>query len=182
MNPYQEAELFGAVRDPLDRIISEFYYVCSLPHADWRPYQCEKSRLFDPQYMNDWLQRKIQERPENPSAEGYLMDFGHFTPQHEFIFGPHEVRMVDFVLPMDDSFGESFETLMEAFLLPEIKLQRFNAIGAEERKVDTHLNVTHLDHKTLSIFKERYSEDFSLLGSTTAMPPKQPLIGMNDSH
>lgn len=162
VNPYREADLFGIVRDVSDRFVSEFYYVCSLPHEHWRPYQCDKSRLFEPQYLNDWLQRKIQEQPENPSAERYLKDFGHFTPQYEFIFGPHEVRMVDFVLHMGDSFGGSFEKLMLAFALPEIKLKKFNALGAQERKTGTHLNVTHLDQKTLSIFKQRYSEDFTL--------------------
>ncbi|GAX17293.1 hypothetical protein FisN_10Lh152 [Fistulifera solaris] len=166
VDPYADADVFAVLREPLDRILSEFYYVCSLRHEDWRPYQCDEKRLFEPEYLNDWLQRKIQAQPQTPSAERYLMDFGHFTPQSEFIFGPNEVRMVDFVLFMDDSFDRSFDQLMAAFGLSDIKIKKFNALGAKERTVDTHLNVTHLDRQTLSVFNSRYAEDFALFNTT----------------
>lgn len=181
VDPYRDADIFAVLREPLDRIISEFYYVCSLRHEDWRPYQCDNLRLFEPEYLNDWLQRKIQAQPEKPSAERYLMDFGHFTPQYEFIFGPNEVRMVDFVLFMGDSFDKSFDQLMASFALQEIKIKKFNALGAKDRKVDTHLNVTHLDDKTLSVFNSRYSEDLALFGTTLEIPSQTPDEG-NDTN
>ena len=83
---------------------------------------------------------------------------------------------------MDDSFGGSFDQLMSAFALDEIKIKKFNALGAQERKEDTHLNVTHLDHKTLSIFNSRYSEDFALFGTLLEIPAPTSEEGSVDAN
>ncbi len=168
MNPYHEAELFGVIRDPFDRMVSEFYYICSLKVKDWRPDQCDRTRLLEPEYMNEWLQNKLNQQHREPSAEGYLTDNGHFTPQYDFIFGPHQVRMLDYVLRMDDGFGESFDKLMAAFSSSDIKLEKFNAIGAQERDKETHLNVKDLNRETLSTIQRTYETDLSFLGYSLA--------------
>lgn len=160
--------MFGVIRDPFDRMVSEFYYICSLKVKDWRPDQCNRSRLLEPEYMNEWLENKLQSQHKDPSAEGYLMDNGHFTPQYDFIFGPHEVRMLDYVLKMDDGLGESFATLMAAFALSELKLEKFNSIGAQERDKEALLNVNNINSKTLSIIRETYEKDVSFLGIVKA--------------
>ncbi|GAX22259.1 hypothetical protein FisN_25Lh078 [Fistulifera solaris] len=164
LNPYQDAELFGVIRDPFDRMVSEFYYICSLKVKDWRPDQCNRTRLLEPEYMNEWLQNKLHQQHQEPSAEAFLTDNGHFTPQYDFIFGPHQVRMLDYVLKMDDGFGESFDKLMAAFLSSDIKLEKFNAIGAQERDKETHLNVKDLNRETLSTIQRTYEKDLSFLG------------------
>lgn len=164
MNPYKDAEMFGVVRDPFDRMVSEFYYICSLRVKDWRPDQCNRTRLLEPEYMNEWLQNKLRSQHKEPSAEGYITDNGHFTSQYDFIFGPHEVRMLDYVLRMDDGFAESFERLMAAFSSSELKLEKFNSIGAQQRDKDSHLNVKDLSRETLSIIQETYEKDMSFLG------------------
>lgn len=156
--------MFGVVRDPYDRMVSEFYYICSLKVKDWRPDQCNRTRLMEPEYMNEWLQNKLRSQHKEPSAEGYLTDNGHFTPQYDFIFGPHEVRMLDYVLRMDDDLDESFDKLMAAFSSSELKLKKFNSIGAQQRDKESQLNVKHLNSETLSIIQKTYEKDMLALG------------------
>jgi len=164
-NPYLNSELFGVIRHPYDRMVSEFYYICTLRVMSWRPDQCDRSRLFDEVYMNEWLTHKMQDRDRN-SGRAYADDNGHFTPQYEFIFGPHDVRMVDFVLQMDDNkLSDDFENLMLAFGLEELKLKKVTAIGAKERgDAETHLDVHNLTKASLELINELYRQDFSFGG------------------
>lgn len=144
-------------------MVSEFYYICTLKVFDWRPDQCDRSKLSDPNYMNEWLTRKLNDR-EQDSGLAFLIDNGHFTPQYDFIFGPNEVRMVDHVLTMnEETLADDFHTLMKAFDLTKVQLQKLNALGAAARgNSDTHLDVNHLDATALRSINEMYRNDFSL--------------------
>ena len=169
VDPYQRAETFGVVREPYDRMVSEFYYICTLKIFDWRPDQCKRDKLHEKQYMNKWLTRKIQqnsilvgdgetsEQAVHPAIQ-YLGDNGHFTPQYDFIVGPNQVRYVDFVLTLEhlaDSFGE----LMAAFGLDKLKLKKMNALGAVSRD-DAKLTTAHLSPETIQLMHERFEHDF----------------------
>lgn len=160
VDPYQSAESFAIVRDPLDRMLSEFYYVCTLKVLDWRPDQCQRDRLKEPAYMNQWLQQKINGR-ESDGALAYLTDNGHFTPQYEFIVGPHQVRMIDYVLKLDDDLNGQFDRLMKAFHLEQLQLQKLNALGAAARD-DSHLGVGDLSADTVKAIHQVYDKDFQL--------------------
>ena len=164
-NPYQNSELFGVIRNPYDRMVSEFYYICTLKVMSWRTDQCDRDRLFDEAYMNEWLSQKMQNR-QRDSGKAYLEDNGHFTPQYEFIFGPHEVRMLDYVLQMDNGkLTEDFERLMHAFGLDQVQLQKVNALGAADRgDSQTHLDVHNLTETSLTSIHELYAHDFSHIG------------------
>jgi len=162
-NPYQRAELFGVIRNPYDRMVSEFYYICTLKVTDWRPDQCHnRTRLFEKDYMNEWLTNKLKNR-ETGTSTAYLNDNGHFVPQYEFIVGPHGVRMLDYVLRLDDSLNSEFAQLMKAFGLEKVHLQKINAIGAEERDKGTNLDIKDLDARTIDWIHERYPMDFEQL-------------------
>ena len=162
-NPYKNAELFGVVRDPYDRMVSEFYYICTLKVMKWRPDQCDRSRLSEATYMNEWLSKKIRNR-ETDSGRSYLIDNGHFTPQHDYIYGPNQVRMLDYVLFMDsEQFNDDFATLMNAYDLPNVQLKKLNALGSTARG-DDHLNTTHLDTKTIQWIHNMYPDDFAIGG------------------
>jgi hypothetical protein len=160
IDPYQDAERF-AVRDPYDRAVSEFYYICTLKVFDWRPDQCQRERLFEKGYMNQWLRDKMEDTETIPALT-YLTDNGHFTPQYEFIFGPNDVRMVDYVLRLDDTLSVEFSRLMEAFSMDQVQLKKLNALGAEARDSDKHLTVNDLDEDTLNSIHKIYPRDFDL--------------------
>jgi len=161
-NPYQNAELFGVIRNPYDRMVSEFYYICTLKDMPWRPNQCDQDRLFDEVYMNEWLSQKLHDR----ERDSYVTDNGHFTPQFEFIFGPNEVRMLDYVLQMDNGrLSEDFDRLMHAFGLDKVKLKKVNALGAAERgDAQTYLDVHNLTEASLKWIHELYELDFTYGG------------------
>jgi hypothetical protein len=162
-DPYQHAEVFGVIRDPYERMVSEFYYICTLKVKDWRPDQCNRSKLHESTYMNQWLMRKMHDR-ETKTAAGYLLDNGHFTPQFEYIVGPHETRYVDYILRLDDTLNPQFAHLMQVFGLGHVKLKKFQALGSAEdfkdRSDDTHLTTDALDKHTLDWIHNRYSQDF----------------------
>lgn len=165
VNPYQFGELFGVIRHPFDRMVSEFYYICTLKVFSWRPDQCDRGKLLDQDYMNEWLSNKMKQQKRDSGA-AYLMDNGHFTPQYDFIFGPNEVRMLDYVLTMDDpheSLADQFNRLMDAFGMSDVRLVKFNALGAADRDSETHLGVKHLNPTTISLMQSLYADDFSLV-------------------
>jgi Sulfotransferase family len=190
-NPYQNSELFAVIRDPLERMVSEFYYICTLKVKDWRPNQCDRDRLFDEAYMNEWLQNKLKQAPNgnnSPSASSaaalaLLADNGHFTPQYDFLVGPHEVRMIDHVLRLEGSshvssssngmstttttsLAQDFQRLVRAYgMPPDLQLTKMNAISAEARNSSAHLEVQHLNrHATLPYIHAKYPRDLEMLG------------------
>eukprot|EP00977_Amphora_coffeiformis_P009337 scaffold2120_cov169-Amphora_coffeaeformis.AAC.19 len=167
-NPYQFTDLFAVVRDPYERMISEFYYICTLKIKDWRPDQCDnRTRLFDESYMNQWLHKKVQEWESQTAAEYYLADNSHFTPQHEFLVGPHQVRVVDYVLRMDDPdlpLTEQFTRLMKAYNMPsDMTLPFMGAISAGARNTTDHLTVDNLRQSTLDRIRHHYEKDLEYL-------------------
>ena len=93
-----------------------------------------------------------------------MIDNGHLTPQYDFVYGPYEVRILDYVLTMnDDTLANDFHRLMKAFQMPKVQLQKVNALGSA-KQVDSNarLNVDHLDAQSLHWIHDFYSRDFAL--------------------
>lgn len=169
------------IRDPYDRMVSEFYYICTLKVFDWRPNQCDRAQLTNATYMNQWLTRKIRNRARGNSGLSYLTDNGHFTPQYDFIVGPNQVRMIDYVLTMtEETLADDFARLMRAFGLSHVQLQKLNALGASARgPTSTHLGVEDLDETTLKTIHEMYPLDFAL--GNYAMRTVPPVVQQQSS-
>jgi Sulfotransferase family len=171
VNPYANTELFGIVRDPYERMVSEFHYICTLKVLSWRPDQCDRQRLDDAAYMNEWIRKKLQNNnrdetlQSNHPSDHYRQDNGHFTSQYDFVFGPHQVRMLDYVLRMED-LPESFPRLMAAFYDDDndphhqlLRLEHHNAIGAAQR-TDKGLTTLALEAATVQEIHRLYQNDF----------------------
>lgn len=162
MNPYEDADLFAVVRDPYDRLLSEFYYICRRKISNWWDVvDCNRTRTHEAEYMNEWIQHKLQQVPTKAMSAQDLLNYnGHFTPQSHFLVSfPSQVRMVDYVLKMDNLSSE-ITALMKAYggwaMMPSHKK---NAARNE-----THdLEARHFDAKTLSLFQERYGHDVDIL-------------------
>jgi hypothetical protein len=57
-NPYEGSDLFVVLRNPFDRIVSEFYYNCLKVKA----WPCKKRQITNVTYMNESLQQRLQKR------------------------------------------------------------------------------------------------------------------------
>jgi hypothetical protein len=182
VDPYHNAELFGIVRHPYERMLSEYHYICTLKITSWRPDQCDRSKLNDATYMNEWLRAKLLQKQSDDdekdqqqqhvisSSQYYMQDNGHFTSQYDFVFGPHQVRMLDYVLRMED-LNESFPRLVAAYLdkqpsgqqkqqQKQIRLEHHNAIGAAQRSTVT--TTAALEAETKRAIRQLYRRDFVL--------------------
>lgn len=157
-DPYQDAQAFAVTRTVWDRLVSEFYYICTLTDKDWRPNTCDQGRLYDKEYMNEWISRKL-----NQSESDYLLDNGHFTPQWEFLVAPHQVRRVDYVLQLD-KVSQQFPRLVDAFGLGEVKLRRVSSLGQDkETNQQELLTPADLSDKTKRLITEKYKLDLGKL-------------------
>jgi hypothetical protein len=159
VNPYHGADLFAVVRDPRDRLISEFYYTCRKKvkvGSDKR--ECDVTKLNDPAYLNDWLKKKLQKVPSilNTTAKEYLDQNGHFTPQSLFVFSSFDARMVDYVLRMD-TLATDFPRLMDAYGL-NVKLPPVKTNTA--RNVSADLDARIIDSFLDNLIHEKYDRDF----------------------
>jgi hypothetical protein len=94
------------------------------------------------------------------------MDNSHFTPHYEYVVGPHEVRMLDYVLRLDDraSFQQDFQKLMKAFKLP-LTLRKMQSISSHED--DQHnssmLTARHLTNTSMYWIRKKYANDIEIL-------------------
>lgn len=166
-NPYEDADLFAVVRDPRERLLSEFYWICrkKIKEKYWDTVDCNRTLIHDPEYLNKWLQNSLQHTKDmkDMSASDYLFRNGHFTPQYDFIVSQDNVRMVDYVLQMND-LENGFNPLMKAYglnvVLPPKNKQN---IGRNDTR---DLLEKHLDDSTNELIEEKYKRDFDLVFPT----------------
>ena len=157
-------------------MVSEFYYLCTLRVKEWRPRLCDASRMYNASYMNAWLQRHLQETHETSALE-YLMHNSHWTPHSDYVMAPHDIRMLDYVLRMDDpqQFHNDFARLMKAFGLSDLQLREMQSIGshgqdsgaqgdgADDSK-PVKLTTADLTQETIALIEDKYQKDLQYFG------------------
>jgi hypothetical protein len=126
--------------------------------------------MSDPDYLNEWIEMKLQQRPSTTtkkdapstilSAEDYLYENGHFTPQSHFVVTPKtHVRYAEYVLRLDGSLSENFQLLMRAYGLhvrsPPTKTNTVRNETTDLQGDDINSRVDELLHR-------RYQQDFDV--------------------
>jgi hypothetical protein len=163
-DPYDHADLFVVVRNVSERLLSEFYYLCRKPsNKSWdaKAVECNASKMHEVSYLNEWLERQLHRRTTKQlTAQDYLDYNGHFTPQYDFVVSPLGVRMVEYVIRMDEMMKE-VPALMQAYglniLLPSRK-------GNTSRNHSSDLQVDNIDSHVQGLIREIYLDDFKLFG------------------
>jgi hypothetical protein len=95
-NPYQgDVDLFAVVRDPYDRLFSEYYY-----HQTYVASNHKRTQTQDVRYMNAWVSSSLKDymnvhctksakwdlSSNGTATRAYLRKTGHFIPQYEYIY------------------------------------------------------------------------------------------------
>lgn len=111
--------------------------------------------------MNEWIREKLKQLPvDRLTPKDFLRYNGHYTPQSQFLISyPSQIRMVDYVLQMDE-LASNFNTLMGVYGLSAEMLAHKKNVARNGTAGD--LQVTDFDSETLSLCRDRYGDDMSI--------------------
>ena len=127
---FEGVDTFTVVRDPYERMVSEYYYFFAKKGDLIKERNITVGNLNDPKFMNDW----IEDAARRAIREGECYR-GHCVPLHEFVYSRGK-KVITHVLKLEELEGE-FPKLMERYNLP-VKLEHANsrkdasALGAKD--------------------------------------------------
>lgn len=141
-NIYNGSKTFTIVRDPYDRMVSEYYY--------FRPSQGFK--LNNPQQMNIW----ISEQLDKVEKIGVCED-GHCIPMHRYTHSG-ATQIVDHILHLENITAELPDVLNQ-YHLGGIKMGH-----RKMRNKSDKLNASHLTNETICKINQWANLDFEYFG------------------
>jgi Sulfotransferase family len=194
-NPYTNATLFAVVRNPYDKVTSEYYMA-------WQVNKKELNYTFinNATQMNDWLYKfltlvkkdsvivRFEENDERSGKNnttafrgpGYYVRDGHFLPQYDYMYDSHDQPVVHHVLHFE-TLETDFGALMKQYNLSHIislpssnntyKQQQQqgenDAMGRFVRAArGKNLGVENLTQANIELVNTIYQKDFEIFGYT----------------
>ena len=139
---YKKDETFCVIRDPVDRMVSEYAY----RHKG----MSEKNNKYA---MNQWLREQLNNRDN--TVDGGLNC--HFIPQYEFIYDDNGKRTCDNVLRFDNLTNE-FNDLMNKHEY-DIRLEE----NKKDNKSDSKLTAKDVDEDNRRMIYHIYKKDYDIL-------------------
>lgn len=150
-NPYAKKPTFAIVRDPYDRIISEYHHLSKESHDT-------------PQKMQKWID-------DNLTRIVQFKHFpGHFLPQHFYIVSPSGKQIINHVIRYE-TLEEEFPKLMEQYKLSDIVLPPKGKFVAPT--FNTQWTNRHLTIELIARINDIYSRDFDELGYKMVTEPSE---------
>ena len=140
-NYYNKDKTFCVIRDPLERMVSEYTY-----------RNKNDPSMNDPKKMNDWIRYYLND--ETISGQGMNC---HFVPQYEYVFDDNGNRTCDYMLDFNN-LSNDFNNLMKQENI-DLKLEDKD----KHNKSTFTMSVSDLDEDNIKRIREIYHKDFSLL-------------------
>ena len=154
LDPYAGRRTFLVVRNPFDRMLSEY-------RCPWTGHAAEGGRdVESTKSLNAWIQRKIKRVPHR---DGFRL--GHGIPMHWYAYKNGQ-QIVDHVLHFEN-LSADFARLMQRYALN---------ISLPVAKVNTHQGTAHslsvhdFDATSRQLIRDYYADDFRFFRYNVSLP------------
>lgn len=138
----QKYDWFTVVRNPYDRLLSEFY---------WVPLFKKKPRFFrfyDPYDQSiESFNQKIRSFINTPLKHHWKYDF-HYTPQYLYIDNSTTIHIIKF-----ENLKKEFDSLMKSY---DINL----TLDIHTNTSNKFYSIDHFDSDTIALINKVYDQDF----------------------
>lgn len=178
--PYTDAELFVVIRNPYDRIISEYYCPWLGFQAKYRKNVKKDKDPNDPVNLNWWVQNMVStlknateefemknkdgimklEQSKGVNEDKYILAQKHYVNQAEYVFDGDEV-IVQHLVHYED-LGKEFDALMAKFGIDATmpSKEKSGVYTNNEKK----LSYKDLDSKSIKMINDFAKPDFEKFG------------------
>ncbi len=164
-DPYKEANLFCVVRNPYDRVVSQYYY----REGFFRTID----ELNSVDYMNNRIQKHMIMAKKN-----YLYSNGHYIPQYDYVYDSmngneihqshntlkQKERIVKHILRYEH-LEEDFDSLMKYYNLPvRLHSDAEKSNRPRKRKSSAKLSKLSINAENRKLIEDYYQKDFEEFG------------------
>jgi Sulfotransferase family len=151
-SPYEDKDTFCIIRNPYDRIVSEYH------DSSYSYLGISK----DPRELNSWIQLKLYELKSITSYPG------HFLPQHYYVYDDRNHQVITHILRYEN-LNEEFTDLMKKYGLEDIRLPP----KPSPLEGEVVFSKEFLSPETLAAINDFYRSDFLIFGYPMVERPSQ---------